>query len=108
MCTLIEHSLALSAIDGLFLALTSNLTGHFEILQRRIRASNLSSSSLKEIIEYHKTIMDCCTKISESFAILLIGQFIYFIGMICLVGVITVMVNILAIYLKNICSFEIF
>lgn len=79
-----------AGIGGLFLALTMNLSAHFEILQRRIRTLVYKDSDvdekIKKIVEYHNGIMDLCSDISHNFAVLLIVQFVYFIGEICIVA----------------------
>lgn len=75
-----------AGFDGLFYAIGLNITGHFKILQTRIRQMKFKKEDIEKITFYQNEIYQCCAEFRDIFAPALIAIIVYSTIMICFLG----------------------
>lgn len=76
-------------MDGLFLAIGMNISGHYKILQKRAETLNFDAQidqELENLIKYHKKIIECSELLIKNYKVVLVAQFMFSSLNICVLG----------------------
>jgi hypothetical protein len=93
-----------AGFDGLFYAVGCTISGHFKILQQRIRNMKFNDSKEKiseefeKLIQYQNEIFKYCSELRNTYAVSLISMFMFSCTMMCFLGFQVVTVCLLILY----------